>query len=166
MPSSSTAVHPFILIIASVIGAAAVLALRLRETKRPVSARKIIVPPLAMSTGFSMFLTPAARVPWSYALLAFAFGALVLSYPLARTSRLIRQGDQIVMQRSRAFLWILLGLFVLRLALRTYVGRIVTPLQTGGLFFILAFGMIMRWRISLLLEYLRLRDERRPAQAR
>ncbi len=25
--------------------------------------------------------------------------------------------------------------------------------QTGGLFFILAFGMIVRWRVQMLLEY-------------
>jgi membrane protein CcdC involved in cytochrome C biogenesis len=30
--------------------------------------------------------------------------------------------------------------------------------QTGGLFFLLAFGTIVRWRVSMLLAYLRLRE--------
>ena len=47
-----------------------------------------MLPPLAMSTGFVMFLSPEFRVPWSWAAGAFVLGALVLSYPLLRTSRL------------------------------------------------------------------------------
>ncbi len=60
------------------------------------------------------------------------------------------------MQRSRAFLWILLGLFAVRLALRAYVERVVSPMQSGGLLFLLAFGMILRWRVGMLLEFRRL----------
>jgi membrane protein CcdC involved in cytochrome C biogenesis len=137
-------------------GAAAMLAWRVREARTPVSTRKIVVPPLGMSTGFLMFLSPAARVPWAWASAAFALGAVVFAVPLARTSRLVRTGDVVWMQRSRAFLWILLALLVVRTALRAYVERAVTPLQTGALFFVLAFGMILRWRVGMLLEYRRL----------
>ncbi len=159
---------PFHLPLAAVVvvtlaGAAAMLAWRVREARTPVSTRKIVVPPLGMSTGFLMFLAPAARVPWTWASAAFALGAVVLAVPLARTSRLVRTGDVVWMQRSRAFLWILLGLLVLRTALRAYVERVVTPLQTGALFFVLAFGMILRWRVGMLLEYRRLIAE--PARA-
>jgi membrane protein CcdC involved in cytochrome C biogenesis len=48
-----------------------------------------------------------------------------------------------------------------RLVLRAYVERFVTPVQTGGIFFILAFGMVARWRVAMLRSYLRLR--RAPA---
>ena len=132
------------------------LAWRVREARTPVSTRKIVVPPLGMSTGFLMFLAPAARVPWAWASAAFALGALVFSIPLTRTSRLVRTGDVVWMQRSRAFLWILIGLVAVRTALRAYVEQVVSPLQTGALFFVLAFGMIARWRIAMLLEYRRL----------
>jgi membrane protein CcdC involved in cytochrome C biogenesis len=137
-------------------GAAAMLAWRVREARTPVSLRKIVAPPLGMSTGFLMFLAPAARVPWSWASAAFALGAAVFALPLARTSRLVRTGDVISMERSRAFLWILLGLLAVRTALRVWVERTVTPMQTGALFFVLAFGMIARWRVGMLLEYRRL----------
>ncbi len=111
-----------------------------------------------MSTGFLMFLAPAARIPWAWAGAAFALGALVLSIPLSRTSRLARVGDAIVMERSKAFLWILLGLVAVRFAAREWVEQFVTPVQTGAIFFILAFGMVLRWRAAMLLAYLRLRD--------
>ena len=149
--------HPLLLVIASICGAAAVIVWRYRETASPVTVRKIIVPPLAMSTGFFMFLTPATRVPVLWGAAAVLLGALVLSYPMARTSKLTRDGERILMQRSKAFLWILLGLVALRFALRAYVEQFVSPLQTGALFYLLAFGMIVRWRATLLIEYLRLR---------
>ncbi len=159
LPSSLEHVHPAILVLVTLAGAAVVLGWRFRETRSPVSTRKIVVPPLGMSTGFLMFLVPATRIPWSWAAAAFVLGAAVFSYPLARTSRLARSGDVILMQRSKAFLWILLGLVAVRFALRAYVERVVSPLQTGALFFILAFGMIARWRLAMLRDYRRLRSQ-------
>jgi len=35
-----------------------------RETRSPVSVKKIVVPPMGMATGFAMFLMPAFRVPF------------------------------------------------------------------------------------------------------
>ena len=139
--------------LASLVGAGAVLAWRLRQTRRPVTARKIIIPPVGMSTGLLMFAYAPARVPLPWALTAFLIGALVLAYPLIHTSTLKRQGDTVVLERSRAFLWILLGLVAVRLVARSYVEDYVDPLQTGALFFLLAFGMILRWRISMFLAY-------------
>ena len=46
---------------------------------------------------------------------------------------MVREGDTIVLRRSRAFLWILLGLLALRLALRGYVEQYVSPIQTGAI---------------------------------
>jgi membrane protein CcdC involved in cytochrome C biogenesis len=145
-----------VVVLVTLAGAAAMLVWRVREARTPVTTRSIVAPPLGMSTGFLMFLAPAARVPWTWATAAFALGAVVFAVPLTRTSRLVRTGDVIWMKRSRAFLWILLGLVVVRTALRAYVEHVVSPLQTGALFFVLAFGMIARWRIGMLLEYRRL----------
>ena len=143
-------------VLAPIVGGIGVLAWRVHETRRPVSTRKIIIPPLAMSTGFGMFFAPQMRVPWTWALGAFLIGALVLAVPLARTSTLERVGDQVLMRRSKGFILILLGLLALRIALHDYVGHLVSPTQTAALFFILAFGMIVRWRTSLFLQYRRL----------
>jgi len=142
--------------LATLVAAVLILVWRLRESGRPVSALSILIPPLGMSTGFSMFLAPDYRVSWMWAIGAFASGALLLAIPLMRSTTLARQGDTIVMQRSRAFLGILLGLVALRLLLRNYVGHILPARQTAGVFFILAFGMIVRWRAWMWLEYQKL----------
>ena len=147
--------RPF-LIVSTLIGALLIIAWRVRETKRPVTPRKIVIPPLGMATGFGMFAYTPARIPWSWALWAFAIGALVLSQPLVRSSRLAREGEIVVLRRSRAFLWILLGLFSVRFAARSYVEQYVSPLQTGSIFFVLAFGMILTWRVLMFLEYRKL----------
>jgi membrane protein CcdC involved in cytochrome C biogenesis len=145
--------------IGSLVGAAGVIAWRVRETKRPVTARSILIPPLGMSTGLAMFLLPAARVPWGYALAALLAGVVVFSPTLVRTSRLDVEGDAIVLRRSKAFMWILLGLVAVRFALRQYVEQYVSTLQTGGLFFLLAFGMIVTWRATMFQQYQTLRAE-------
>lgn len=132
------------------------MAWRVRETTRPVTVKKIVIPPLGMSTGLFMFAYPPTRVPLSWALMAFVIGAAVLSYPLIKTSVLMRRGDTVFLQRSPAFLWILVGLVAVRLGARSYVEQHVDTLQTGSLFFLLAFGMIVRWRVGMFLEYRKL----------
>jgi membrane protein CcdC involved in cytochrome C biogenesis len=143
-------------IVGSLVGAAVILVWRIRETRSPVTARKIVIPPMGMSTGFAMFLLPEMRVPLLWALGALAAGALLLSPALIHTSELTREGDSILMRRSKAFLWILLGLVALRLALRAYVEQYVSTRQTAALFFLLAFGMLLPWRVAMLLRYRRL----------
>ena len=143
-------------VLGSLVGAALVLTWRVRETRAPVTARKILIPPLAMSTGFLMFLAPTARVPWTWALAAFAAGALLFAYPLVLTSELTRQDGAIYLRRSKAFLWILLGLLAIRLALRSWVEQYVSTPQTAGLFFVLAFGMLLPWRITMYRRYRKL----------
>ena len=143
-------------ILGSVIGLLAVLVWRVREARGAVSLKKIIIPPLGMATGFSMFFVPAFRVPWTWAAVALLIGAVALAYPLLLTSRLVRQGDVILMQRSNAFFTVILALAAIRLLARGYFDTLLSVEQTGALFYLLAFGMIVRWRLSMLLEYRKL----------
>jgi membrane protein CcdC involved in cytochrome C biogenesis len=129
---------------------------RIRETHGPVSTKKIVIPPMGMATGFSMFFVPAFRLPWQMAAVAFLVGALGLAYPLLRTTRLVRQGDTVMMQRSTAFFSVIIVLGAVRLLARGYLDRLLTVEQTGALLFVLAFGMIVRWRASMLIEYRKL----------
>ena len=57
------------------------------------------------------------------------------------------------MRRSNGFVVILLGLLALRLLLHDYVGHLLPPLQTGALFFVLAFGMIIPWRARMYFRF-------------
>lgn len=142
-----------LMLAASAIGMSAVIAWRVRETRRALTVPAIILPPLGMSTGFLMFVVPDFRVPIAWALLAFLAGFFLFSYPLVRTSVLTRVGDQVLLRGSRAFLVVILALAALRLALHEYIGHYITPMQTAGIFFILAFGMIVRWRAHMLAGY-------------
>jgi membrane protein CcdC involved in cytochrome C biogenesis len=146
-------------IFVSLAGVAAVITWRLREVRSAVSLRKIIIPPLGMATGFSMFLVPAFRIPWMWAGGAFLIGALALAYPLLLTTRLIRQGDTIMMKRSSAFLAVIFVLAAIRFLARGYFDTILTAQQSAAIFFVLAFGMIVRWRAKLLFDFRRLRAE-------
>jgi membrane protein CcdC involved in cytochrome C biogenesis len=148
-------------LLSSVAGAIAVTLWRVRETRTAVSARKIVIPPIGMATGFGMFVVPAFRVPWSWAGVAFLSGALGLAYPLLRTSRLVRQGDSVMAQRSHMFFAVIILLAGIRIAARGYLDTILSVQQTAALFFILAFGMILRWRTEMYFQYRALINEPR-----
>jgi membrane protein CcdC involved in cytochrome C biogenesis len=143
-------------ILGSLIGAAAVLVWRVRESRSPISTRKIVIPPMGMATGFCMFIVPSFRVPLAWAASAFFIGALALAYPLLRTTRLVREGDSVMMQRSAAFFGVILALAAIRLLARSYLDTVLSAEQTGAIFFVLAFGMILRWRAQMLLDYRKL----------
>ena len=139
--------------VASVVGLVGVLIWRIREGRSAVTARKIIIPPLGMATGFCMFFVPEFRVPLLWAAIAFLIGAILLAYPLLLTSRLERDGDAIMMRRSGAFFGVVIVLAAVRYFARGYFDSVLTLQQTAGLFFILAFGMILRWRLKMLSQY-------------
>jgi membrane protein CcdC involved in cytochrome C biogenesis len=106
-----------------------------------------------MSTGFFMFIAPMMRIPWIWAIAALLLGALVLSLPLLHSTRLEERDGVVYMKRSPAFLAILLALLAVRLLLHDYIGQLISPLQTAAAFYLLAFGMIVRWRWTMHRQY-------------
>ncbi|UFJ41970.1 cytochrome c biogenesis protein CcdC [Brevibacillus humidisoli] len=138
--------------IAALILAAVIILIRLRAAERPVSSKKILLPPLMMTTGFSMFHFPEVLTPISYDLVAFLAGML-FSIPLILSSRFEVVGEHVYLKRSKAFIGVLLALFVIRLIVKVEVGDLFTPMQTAGLFFVLAYGMILPWRIAVYIMY-------------
>jgi membrane protein CcdC involved in cytochrome C biogenesis len=155
----------FITPVIAFVMAATVITLRLRATNKPVNAKKIILPPIGMSTGFLMFLYPPTHIPWSWAALAFLTGALFLSIPLIQTSKFHVVNGEIYLKRSKAFVWILLTLFVLRLSLHSYIEQHISVFQTGSVFFILAFGMLLPWRLAMYVKYKKLQNELKQKSA-
>jgi membrane protein CcdC involved in cytochrome C biogenesis len=144
---------PVITAVVSLVGLAGVLTWRVREGRSAVTLKKIVMPPLGMATGFCMFLVPACRVPFTWGLVAFLIGAIVLAYPLLLTSDLHRQNGVIMMKRSSAFFAVIIVLALVRYLARGYFDRYLSLEQTGALFYLLAFGMILRWRAKLFLAY-------------
>ena len=125
---------------------------RTRAAKKPVTPWKLIAPPFFMSTGFAMFHYPEVVTPISYDLVAFCVGS-IFSIPLILSSRFEVVDNEIYLRRSKAFIGILLVLFVIRLIVKMYVGDVFTPMQTAGLFFVLAFGMILPWRVAMFINF-------------
>ncbi|TGB04661.1 CcdC family protein [Halobacillus salinus] len=146
------------LIASSIVGAimaTGMIFIRLRAAKKPASVKKIILPPLFMSTGALMFVVPVFRVSFSQVLEALAVG-VIFSIFLIRTSRFeVRDGD-IYLKPSKAFIGILFGLLGLRIVLKLVIGQTISFGETSGMFFLLAFGMILSWRLAMLKEYIRL----------
>ncbi|HWA95146.1 MAG TPA: cytochrome c biogenesis protein CcdC [Terracidiphilus sp.] len=141
--------------VALLLGMCAVIVWRVREAKTAVTLKKIVIPPLGMATGFSMFVAPPFRIPLEWAAIAFLVGATALAWPLVATTKLERRGNDVMMKRSRAFIVVILVLAAIRFAAHGYFDKIMTVEQTGGLFFVLAFGMIVVWRGKLVWDYKR-----------
>lgn len=144
---------PVITALASLVGLCGVLLWRVREGRTAVTARKLLMPPIGMATGFCMFFVPNFRVPLAWGIGAFVIGAVVFAWPLLATSSLHRQGDAIMMKRSSAFFAVIIVLAVIRYFARDYFDRFLSIEQTGALFYLLAFGMIVHWRVKLYLAY-------------
>lgn len=153
-------ITPFEYGISILVGGAVVIVWRIRESRSAVTLKKILIPPAGMSTGFSMFTVAAFHIPWLWALAAFATGGTLLAWPLVATTKLYRQNETIMMKRSPAFLVVIFGLLAVRFFADGFFAKLLTVPQTAGLFFILAFGMIVSWRGSMFLSYRRLTARR------
>jgi membrane protein CcdC involved in cytochrome C biogenesis len=144
---------PALTALVSLIGLAGVLTWRVREGRSVVTLKKIVMPPLGMATGFCMFIYPPCRVPFLWGLAAFLIGAVLFAVPLLLTSDLHLHNGEIRMKRSSAFFAVIIVLAVVRWAARGYFDRVLSLEQTGAIFYLLAFGMILRWRLKLFLAY-------------
>ncbi|MEK3989680.1 MULTISPECIES: CcdC family protein [Robertmurraya] len=149
-------------VIASSIGAIgmAILAMfvRMKAAKKPATARKIILPPVFMSTGALMFVVPMFRVTYLELFEAMAVG-LVFSILLIKTSKFEIRENEIYLKRSRAFVFILFGLLVLRIILKLLLSSSIDYGELSGMFFILAFSMILPWRIAMYLQFRRFQEK-------
>jgi len=129
-----------------------VIFIRLRAARKPTSIRKIIMPPLGMVTGFLMFIFPVMRISLLYGVCAFAVGCL-FSLPLIRSSRMEYSDGKVYLKRSPGFIIVLFALLIVRIVLGSYIEQYITIPQTGAIFFILAFGMLLPWRITMFQRY-------------
>ncbi|WP_010649142.1 CcdC family protein [Oceanobacillus massiliensis] len=149
----------FLLVASTIIAAcmaSAMIVVRLRASKKPASVKKIILPPVFMSTGALMFVFPEFHVAWIQVLEAFLVG-MFFSLFLIKASRFEVRGSDIYLKPSKAFPVILISLLVVRLIIKLIIGSQISVGETSGMFFILAFGMIITWRLAMLYRYLQLR---------
>ena len=135
-----------------------VLFIRIKSADKPASAKKIILPPLFMSTGALMFIHPMFRVTVSEFFEAILVG-MIFSLLLIKTSNFEVRGNDIYLKRSKAFAFILIGLLLIRIIMKTYLSSTIDIGELGGMFWILAFGMIVPWRIAMYISFKRVKDQ-------
>ncbi|MBU9712267.1 CcdC family protein [Evansella tamaricis] len=134
------------------------LFVRMKSMRQPANVKKIIIPPVAMSTGFMMFLYPPTRPSLLEVGEAFLVG-LIFSILLIKLSTFEIRDNHIYLKRSKAFPFILIGLLFIRLIVKLVLGIHFEYEVLAGMFFILAFGMILPWRIAMLVKYKRTEKE-------
>lgn len=144
---ASTAIAVFMVITMNVM--------RMKSAKKPVTAKKIILPPFFMSTGLFMFLIPIFRVGIIEIIEAFIVGA-IFSIFLIKTSKFTVEDNEIYLKPSKAFVIIIISLFAVRLALKRVIETQIDVGQTSGMFYLLALSMIFTWRIAMLIQYKKL----------
>ncbi|GLY12178.1 membrane protein [Bacillus badius] len=133
-----------------------VIFIRMKAAKKPTSANKIMLPPLFMSTGALMFVIPEFRVTSMELLEAVAVGML-FSILLIKTSNFEVRDEDIYLKRSKAFPIILISLLIVRIIGKVMLSSTIDVGQLSGMFFILAFAMIVPWRIAMYRQYRSLR---------
>ncbi|WWL78900.1 CcdC protein domain-containing protein [Bacillus altitudinis] len=154
------------IIISSIVAvcmAVAVMFIRIKSSAKPATAKKIILPPIFMSTGALMFFVPMFRVTGAEFLEAITVG-MFFSIFLIKTSKFEIRGNEIYLKRSKAFMFILIGLLVLRIGMKTILSSSIDYGALSGMFWILAFGMIVPWRVAMYLSFRKLSKQLDPQQ--
>ncbi|MEI4790898.1 CcdC protein domain-containing protein [Bacillus sp. FJAT-53060] len=149
--------------IVAVCMAVAVMFIRIKSSAKPATAKKIILPPIFMSTGALMFFVPMFQVTGAEFLEAITVG-MFFSIFLIKTSKFEIRGNEIYLKRSKAFVFILIGLLVLRIGMKTILSSSIDYGALSGMFWILAFGMIVPWRVAMYLSFRKLSKQLDPQQ--
>ena len=134
-----------------------VYTMRAKASNKPIQAKKIILPPLFMSTGMLMFLFKEFQVPWTQVLEASLVGVIFSTFLIYTTTFEVK-GDGIYLKKSKAFLVILVGLLIIRMVGKIVLSNTIDVGELGGMFFILAFSMILPWRVGMLVKYKKLEN--------
>ncbi|GKV68242.1 protein CcdC [Sporosarcina sp. NCCP-2716] len=129
---------------------------RSKAAQRPISPVRIILPPVFMSSGLLMFLFTQFQVPKTQVIEAMVVG-LLFSTILIATTNFEHKDGKLFVKRSKAFIFILAGLLVFRLVAKLILSSSIDVGELAGMFFILAFSMIIPWRIGMLVKYKRLK---------
>ncbi|OFP08644.1 CcdC family protein [Staphylococcus sp. HMSC078B01] len=133
-----------------------VIFIRMKAQNFPVNEKKIILPPFFMATGALMYVIPYFRLTGTEILESIILGVLFSSV-LICTSHFEVHGTEIYMKRSKAFPIILISLLIIRTVIKIFISSKIDPGEIGGMFFLLAFSMIVPWRLAMLYKYKKLK---------
>lgn len=129
-----------------------VMFVRIKSQKKPVSAKKILIPPIAMSTGALMFIFEEFRIS-PLQIVEAAIVGVIFSTVLIATSKFEVRGNDIYLKRSKAFFFILAGLLFVRVIGKLVLSNSFDVAELAGMFWTLAFAMLWPWRIAMFIRY-------------
>jgi membrane protein CcdC involved in cytochrome C biogenesis len=131
------------------------LFVRMKAAKKPTNVKKIILPPVFMSSGALMYVVPQFRLS-PLEIVEVVIVGMLFSILLIKTSKFEIRENEIYLKRSKAFMYILVGLLIVRLALKSILSTTIDFGELSGMFFLLAFSMIVPWRVAMYLDYKKL----------
>ncbi|MDF2946086.1 MAG: hypothetical protein K0S51_765 [Bacillales bacterium] len=144
MVIGSTIIAVFMMIGAMVV--------RVRSSKKPATIKKIVLPPLFMSTGSLMYLSPIFRMSLLEMVEATLIG-IIFGLILNKITRFEIRNGEIYLKRTKSFFLILVALIIVRLILKYFLGATIDYGQLSGMFFWLAFSMIVTWRVTMFIKF-------------
>lgn len=130
----------------------AVIVVRMKAQNYPTNIKKIILPPFFMSTGALMYIFPYFRLT-TMEIIEAVFVGMFFSVFLIFTSNFEVKDNKIYMKRSKLFPLILITLLVIRAVMKFFLSSAIHPGELAGMFFLLAFSMIVPWRIAMYIKY-------------
>lgn len=141
--------------VGAVAMAALVMVVRIKASAKPTNVKKIVLPPIFMSTGALMYIDPQFRLTFPEIIEAIVIG-MFFSIFLIKTSKFEIRDQDIYLKRSKWFIVILVGLLFIRVILKSVMSSAMQYTQLAGMFFLLAYFMILPWRIAMFIDYKKL----------
>jgi len=135
--------------------------MRMKAATKPVSPKKIILPPFFMSTGALMFVFPYFRIT-GQEILEAAIAGVIFSFLLIKTTKFEIKENDIYLINSKVFIYILFGLLAIRIVAKFILSSSIDVGPLGGMFWMLAFCMIVPWRIAMYINYKKLAKNLSP----
>lgn len=141
---------------------------RTSAMRKPIKGKGYVMiwPLVFFLPGFLMFVNPQQPFQgnvWEI-LGAIAFGGL-LSIPMIITTQYeVREDGLIYPKQSKAFLFAIVGVVLVRLLAREYITGL-DQLTLAALFYVMAVTYVLLWRITSFMKFRRAMSERDQAQA-
>src|SRR5699024_546550 len=126
---------------------------RMKAAKRPLTVKRILLPPLLMSSGVWMFIIQAFRLTLLEIIEVMIVGVF-FSIFLIKTTKFKVEDNEVYLIPSRAFIFILLSLLIVSIIIKLIIGSVISFGETSGMFYLLALSMIFTWRLAILREFL------------
>src|SRR5699024_5380831 len=109
---------------------------RAKASKKPTSPKKIILPPIFISTGAVMLFNPEFRL-YITDVIEYLIIGNIYSILLIKTTKYERKGKDTYLIPSKAFIFVLIGSFILILIIKIIVGAHISFSETSVMFFFL-----------------------------